>query len=99
MSVINRDGEKATVTPDQDILSSNRDNLRDELNQLISDGVKHLVLDLKSVNRVDSSGLSVFIASYNSLKTVEGALDLVNVNETIKKLLTLTRFDRYITIA
>ena len=99
MSVIKNNGEQATVTPDQDILSPNRDALRDELNQLISDGTKHLVLDLKNVNRIDSSGLSVFIAAYNSLKTVEGALDLVNVNDTIKKLLTLTRFDRYISIA
>lgn len=99
MSAIKKDGQQATITPDQDILSSNRDVLRDELNQLISDGMKHLVLDLKKVNRIDSSGLSVLIAAYNSLKTVEGALDLVNVNDTIKKLLTLTRFDRYISIS
>lgn len=98
MSQINVEGLEATVTPEADILSSNRDELRDELLQLISEGTVRLILDLKKVNRIDSSGLSIFIAAYNSLKNNEGVLELINVNENIKKLLTLTRLDRYVAI-
>ena len=99
MSEITKNGSEATVIPTEDIVSSNRDTLRDELNQLISEGTDRLILDLKNVSRVDSSGLSVFIASYNSLKSKEGVLELTNVNDNIKKLFTLTRLDRYVTIA
>ena len=83
MSEIRKNGAQATITPQADILSSNRDELRDELLQLISEGTVHLILDLKKVNRIDSSGLSILIATYNSLKNCEGVLELINVNENI----------------
>jgi anti-sigma B factor antagonist len=99
MSEIKKDGNSATVIPSEDIMSSNRDELRDELIDLINDGTVRLILDLKNVNRIDSSGLSVFIAAYNSLKNNEGVLELTNANDNIKKLLTLTRLDLYVMIA
>ena len=98
MSEIKKNGAESTITPQADIMSSNRDELRDELLELISEGTVRLILDLKKVNRIDSSGLSIFIATYNSLKNSEGVLELINVNENIKKLLTLTRLDRYVVI-
>jgi len=99
MSEIVKNGSRATVTPSEDILSVNRDSLRDELIELVEEGIEHIVIDMKQVGRIDSSGLSVFIATFNSLKVNEGVLELNNVNENIKKLFTLTRFDRYISIS
>ena len=99
MSAIEKNGSEVKVIPDQDILSSNRDELRNELAELVSEGVQHIIVDMSKVGRIDSSGLSVFIATYNSLKANEGVLELINVNETIRKLFLLTRFDRYISIS
>ena len=98
MSTIEKNGSEATVIPDQDILSSNRDELRNELADLVSEGMQHIVIDMSKVGRIDSSGLSVLIATYNSLKANEGMLELSNVNDNIRKLFLLTRFDRYISI-
>ena len=98
MSEVEKNGQEVTIVPESDILSTNRNELRDEITSIISEGANHLVIDLKNVNRIDSSGLSVFIAAYNSLKTNEGVMELIHVNENIKKLLVLTRFDRYVSI-
>ncbi len=98
MSIIKKDGSRVEVAPAEDIVSSTRDALKDELLQLIDEGAVHVIIDLQNVKKIDSSGLSVFIAAYNTLKNKEGVLELINVNETIKKLLTLTRLDRYVAI-
>ncbi len=98
MSTIEKNGSEATVIPGQDILSSNRDELRNELADLVTEGMQHIVIDMSKVGRIDSSGLSVLIATYNSLKANEGVLELSNVNDNIRKLFLLTRFDRYISI-
>ncbi len=99
MSTIEKNGSKTIIIPEQDIIASNRDILRKELADLVSEGSKHIILDMAKVGRIDSSGLSVLIATYNSLKVNEGILELINVNETIRKLFLLTRFDRYISIS
>ena len=98
MSTIEKNGSQVKVIPAEDIVSATKDDLKDELLQLISDGAIQLTIDLQNVKKIDSTGLSVFIAAYNTLKNKEGVLELINVNETIKKLLTLTRLDRYVAI-
>ncbi len=98
MSKIEKNGSAVKVIPAEDIVSATRDGLKDELLQLISEGAVQVTIDLQNVTKIDSTGLSVFIAAYNTLKEKEGVLELINVNETIKKLLTLTRLDRYVAI-
>ena len=98
MSTVKKNGSQVEITPAGDIISSTRDELKNELLQLISDGAAQVTIDLQNVKKIDSTGLSVFIAAYNTLKEKEGVLELRNVNETIKKLFTLTRLDRYVAI-
>ena len=76
-----------TVQPDYDIVTSKCDVLRDELLKSIQDGIKNIAIDLKKVNIVDSTGLSVLISAHNSLKKEGESLKLMNVSDNILKLL------------
>jgi len=89
---------KKTVSPDYDIVTAKVDVLRDELLKSFQDGIKQITIDLKKVKIVDSSGLSVFIATHNSLKKEGEKLKLVNVSENILKLLAITRLDKHFEI-
>ncbi|TXC98482.1 STAS domain-containing protein [Streptomyces sp. ISID311] len=58
-------------------------------NQLVH-GRQHLVLDLRAVPFMDSSGLSVLIRAGNDTKRVEGSLRLAAASPEVRRLLDLT---------
>ena len=66
-------------------------HLKDKINSLISQERTHIVLNLKDVPYIDSSGLGQLVASYGSVMKTGGALKLVNVNARNHDLLSITR--------
>ncbi|WP_432004001.1 STAS domain-containing protein [Streptomyces sioyaensis] len=58
-------------------------------NQLVH-GRQHLVVDLRAVPFMDSSGLSVLIRAGNDARRVEGSLRLAAVSPEVLRLLDLT---------
>lgn len=65
-----------------------------KLRQLISEtteaGSKKIILDLKNVKYVDSSGIGELVSSYTTLRNRGGELALCNLNSKIYGLLQLT---------
>lgn len=56
-------------------------------------GVLRLVVDLKEIYYVDSSGLGVLISGLSKLKKSSGALRLACVDERVVKIMKLTKLD------
>jgi anti-sigma B factor antagonist len=52
---------------------------------------KRVALDLANVSYMDSSGLGTIVALYASAKAASCQLKLINLNERLKELLTITR--------
>jgi len=52
---------------------------------------KRVALDLANVSYMDSSGLGTVVALYASAKAANCQLKLINLNERLKELLTITR--------
>lgn len=73
--------------------------VENELNRLIDEGKKKLLLSLEDVEYLSSSGLRVFIAISRRLKEVGGELKLMRLNETAKKIFKIVElidmFDIY----
>jgi anti-anti-sigma factor len=86
------------LTPAYDIVADKAFLLRTEIKQFIENTDEHLIIDLVHVEMVDSAGLSVFIATHNSLKQHGRVLRLINVSENVSRLLNLTRLDRHFTV-
>ncbi len=73
------------------VMDRSAQHLKDKINSLISQERTHIVLDLKDVPYIDSSGLGELVAAYGSVKKAGGALKLLNVTSRNHDLLSITR--------
>jgi anti-sigma B factor antagonist len=71
----------------------------DKVKDLISDGITRVVIDLSSVEWMDSRGLGMLMSCFTSLSNVGGSLKLAGATEEVNNLLMITRlitiFDSY----
>jgi anti-anti-sigma factor len=74
------------VKPEVNVVASTAEDLRKELRKLIKKNHTELVIDLAKVNRIDSVGMGVFIATYNALMKKEKKLKVVNASPKIRAL-------------
>ena len=64
--------------------------LKATVKPLLSEG-KTVVLDLTNVTYMDSSGLGAIVGLYISAKAAESRLKLINLNEHLKEIFSITR--------
>jgi len=67
MSYIERKDGIIVVKPGVDVIASQCASLQNELQQLINDGEKKIILDFQDTRMIDSSGIGLLIATRNSL--------------------------------
>ncbi len=68
--------------------------LREQLIQLVDDGVRHVVVDMEQVEFLDSTGLGVLVGGLKRAKTVDGSLVLVCDQPRILKIFRITGLER-----
>ncbi|CAA6809057.1 MAG: Unknown protein [uncultured Sulfurovum sp.] len=73
--------------------------LKENMTKIVADGNINLLINLKQVTFIDSSGLSVLISLFKQLKTLEGSLELSGLNEQPSELLEITQLDKIFTIS
>jgi len=66
-------------------------NLHQELRELINSGKKDILLNLKDVTTIDSSGLGTLVASYTTAEKSGGTMKLVNLTDRATELMTITK--------
>ncbi|HEV8430717.1 MAG TPA: STAS domain-containing protein [Pyrinomonadaceae bacterium] len=73
--------------------------LRDSIRGLADQGKRKLLLNLKGVKYIDSSGIGELIANYTTVTRQGGQLKLLNLTDRIQNLLVITKlltvFDSY----
>ena len=73
--------------------------IRRELDQLISDpSVRHLVLDLRDMRFMDSSGIGVILGRYRTLVRRGGSVAVRNMNPHVEKIFHLSGMNQIIQI-
>ena len=95
------DREKDTVTVyvTGELDHYSAQSVRRELDTLISrPGVKRLVLDLKDMNFMDSSGIGVILGRYRELRERGGSVAVRNMNPQVEKVFTLSGMKQVIQI-
>jgi anti-sigma B factor antagonist len=74
-------------------------SLRNRIRGLFEQGKKKILLNLRSVKNIDSSGIGELIACYTTLSRDGGQLKLLSLTEKIRDLLVITKlltvFDSY----
>ncbi len=68
--------------------------LRQEISNIVEIGVDIVLVDLKDVTFVDSSGLGALVSVLKMVRIAGGRLFICSVNEQVKLLFELTSMDR-----
>ncbi len=84
---------KAIVIRDEDLglIKSTRTKARIE--DELKSGIKDIALDMAALNSVNSAGLGVLIGILNKVKNNGGTMKLVNVNDRIQNVFTITKLN------
>ncbi len=72
--------------------------LRNEINRAIEDKFYRVIIDLKNVSYIDSSGLGVLVSGVKTVMNHQGVLKLVELNEKIRSLTKLTGLEKFFEI-
>lgn len=68
--------------------------LRQEVSSLVTAGKNIVLVDLKEVTFMDSSGLGALVVALKGARSAGGKLCLCSINEQVKMLFELTSMDR-----
>jgi len=90
----NIDGITVLFIREDRLDANNSEELKAEFHRLFETGMKDLVIDLKEVLFIDSSGLGALVSGYKSASILHGSLRLSNLQSQVKSMFELTRLHR-----
>lgn len=65
--------------------------LRSTIKDLLGQGARKILINLKEVSYIDSSGLGEMVGSYASVTNAGGEIKLLNAQKGVRDLLTMTK--------
>jgi anti-sigma B factor antagonist len=93
---INRTPTETIVHCAGTITSETTQSLKTAVKPLFSES-KSVVLDLTNVRYMDSSGLGTIVGLYVSAKAADSQLKLINLNQHLKEVFSITRLGQVLT--
>ena len=93
---IDDDRHIVAVTGEIDLFTA--PELKQKLTDAIEGGKSRIVVDLTETSFLDSTALGVLIGAVKRLRTRDGALVIVNVDQNIAKTFEITGLDQIFTI-
>ena len=87
-----------TVSGDVELDVDNNYLLIEAVEEELSKGKNKLILQLKNVSYVDSSGLGAIFDSYKQVVEKDGQLKILNPNIDVKRVLDITKISKKIDI-
>jgi anti-anti-sigma factor len=96
---IAREGDKATIMPQGDVVTATTGALRAAMRDLTKDGVRALEVDLIHTIMVDSAGIGLLIAAHNSLQKVAGHLSVIHASQDLLELFKSMRIHQHFEIS
>ncbi|WP_375501095.1 STAS domain-containing protein [uncultured Nostoc sp.] len=84
-----------TVLELSGILDGIRGNeLRREISEILANGADILLIDMKEVKFIDSSGLGALVSAMQMVRNANGKLFVCSINDQVRMLFELTKMDR-----
>ena len=72
----------------------NSGDLKSEMQKLFEEGNKNILVDLKDVRFIDSSGLGALVSGFKNAISHQGSLKLSGLQPQVKSMFELTRLHR-----
>ena len=68
-------------------------DLKTLINEQLQKDNRKIVFDFSNIDTINSSGLGILISCLKSIKDKKGTFKLINVNDKIKKIFTITKLN------
>lgn len=82
------------VVKEERLDAHNSDHLKQELARLFEEGKTRIVVDLKEVRFIDSSGLGALVSGFKNASSRQAGLKLSSLQNQVKSMFELTRLQR-----
>ncbi len=87
-------GTASVLTLSGELIADQTDNIRRKVLQRFESGVRDIMLNLEHLTLIDSAGLEFLIWLQESATERNGRFRIAHADETIQKILEVTRLDR-----
>ncbi len=74
-------------------------DVRSELSKLVDRQTKLILIDLKKVGYIDSSGLATFVELFQKMKRYGGSLVLYNLAQSVRSVFEIAKLDSIFKLA
>ncbi len=88
------EGKFLIISLEGELDVENSSSLKNEVRNMVSSEHPNLVIDLRKVDYVDSSGLGTLIALQKAARFNGGALSIVGASEQIRRVMKMTNIDK-----
>lgn len=82
------------IQPEGVLDGQNAPQVRQEINDCLEAGAQAILLDLKDVTFIDSSGLGSLVSSLKTINSTGSTLYLCSISDQVRMLFELTSMDR-----
>ncbi|HUT65914.1 MAG TPA: STAS domain-containing protein [Spirochaetota bacterium] len=89
---------KLVVGVKGDIYIDQADELLETFNNIIEKGPEEVLLDLKGLKSITSSGIGKIVLLYKELQKKKGVLRIEGVNDTIMEIFKIVKLDKLVEI-
>lgn len=96
--VLKNDEEVYIIEPQGNLDMFNSNQLKELVMKLLERKVEKIVLDLKKVNAINSTGIGALINISSTLKKLKTALAITNMNKPVQKAMEITKLSGYLPI-
>lgn len=86
------------VEPKGIIDSTGGNQIRQEVTDILEAGIENILIDLKNVSFMDSSGLGLMVATLQRVRTKKANLYLCSLHDQIRIIMELTKMDQVFAI-
>jgi anti-anti-sigma factor len=82
------------ISPTGVLDSTKAEEFRQTVNQLLDDGADIILINLKDVTFIDSSGLGTLVVLLKQVRSLDRKLCICSINDQVRMLFELTSMDR-----
>jgi anti-anti-sigma factor len=88
-------GETVVLEPDCDITWRTQPELKQALDNLSTEGRRHIVIDLTHVHEISGYGLGLLASRCGRLRRQRGDIKLAHTSEPVRRLLQVSHLERF----
>ena len=90
--------DRITVTLRGDIYVDQTEELLEKFNAIIEKSPSEVIIDIKDLKSITSSGIGKIVLLYKGLNQKNGKIKIIGVNETIMKIFRVVKLDKLVEI-